>query len=181
LTERSSLACQNCTRTPPNAPKGNLQITPAFAWKEEEGRFIAARLLEGKVPQSPLRLRLARSSIAAGFLKCIEQYRPHSISRRGQPTPHWPDEAALVVVAVIQIFGFDALRLNAADERILRLDNNGRKSTYSSYLATLDKLGRVINAILRDWSKQIEVEKNIVRRRQLISFVAQAFHSFVVN
>jgi len=159
-------------RREPQAPV----ITPKFNFFDEETRYILfnwfseKRLARPKKRQgqSPVLRTFTERKVAVDyFLDQLEQHSPFPLPRRRQQqsVPHWPDEVSNIVFTSLRTFGFDAIRLNAADAPIVQ-QNDTRSPSYG-FLVSLDRLGTKIGQIIPDWQKRVLEECDLNKRRRV--------------
>ncbi len=159
-----------------------LVITPKFNFREEETRyhlfnwFLGKRLAKPKKRpgQAPVLSNFTERKVKVDyFLDQLEQHSPFLCPlphRRQQSSgPHWPDEVADIVFTSLRTFGFDAIRLNAADARIVQ-HNDSRSPSYG-FLVSLDLLGTKIGQIIRDWQKRVLEENDLNKRRRIQKYL----------
>ncbi len=161
-----------------------LVITPTFNVRDEETRYILfnwspkKRLAKPKKRQgqSPVLPTFTERKVEVDyFLDQLEQHSPFPFPlprRRQQPSvPHWPDEVADIVFTSLRTFGFDAIRLNAADARIVQ-QHDSRSLSYG-FLVSLNRLGTQISQIIHDWRKRVLEENDINNRRRIQKYLRE--------
>lgn len=127
-----------------------------------------------------------RQAFANYFTELLEALAPEGVYKLGVPpqTPHWPDEAEDVVFAAVNVFGYDAIRLNTEQEERLRqpfvrqrpdviVHESDFDLSHESHLPfldrlllkSLDQLGRITGEVIRSWQKKAQSNNHNERHR----------------
>jgi hypothetical protein len=156
-----------------------LVIKPQFDYQAEEFRYVGGNFFKrltkqlGNQSLLPLLQTNTQKQITVNLLlHQIQNLRPARIFRRKNTQAlHWPDEVAPLVFEALRVFGYDAVRLNAADTLIVK----GRDTRAVSYnfLISLDHLGSVIGEIVREWQKRVLEENDIHKRHRIQEYLGE--------